>query len=122
MQQHLVNWVEIPVVDLARAQKFYEQVFEFEMQRMQMDGEQYAVFPVEDRFNCGALVQGPKRKVCADGFALYLDGGPDMGQILARVPAAGGRVTMGKTYTGEMAGYVGGFVDSEGNHIGLQHM
>jgi predicted enzyme related to lactoylglutathione lyase len=45
-----------------------------------------------------------------------------MSVVLSRVPAAGGQVIMEKTYTGEVAGYVGMFQDSEGNRIGLQHM
>jgi len=42
--------------------------------------------------------------------------------ILSRVNEAGGKVIMEKTYTGENAGYLGMFLDSEGNRIGLQHL
>jgi predicted enzyme related to lactoylglutathione lyase len=45
-----------------------------------------------------------------------------MDNILKHVEKAGGEVIMPKTNTGMEAGFVGMFIDSEGNKIGLQHM
>jgi predicted enzyme related to lactoylglutathione lyase len=122
MLQRLFIWVEIPVVNLQRAKTFYEQIFQCEMQVVPMDDSEYAFFPVREQFNGGALVQGPNHKPSTEGLTVYLDGSPDLATILLRVHEAGGQVIMEKTYAGNNAGYLGMFIDSEGNRIGLQHL
>ncbi|UUZ80408.1 VOC family protein [Paenibacillus sp. P26] len=122
MLQRLFIWVEIPAVNLKRAKTFYEQIFQCEMQVVPMDDSEYAFFPVQEQFNGGALVQGPNHKPSAEGLTVYLDGSPDLAIILSRVHEAGGQVMMEKTYAGKNAGYLGMFIDSEGNRIGLQHL
>lgn len=122
MLERMFIWVEIPVVDMKRAKTFYEHILQCEMQEMLMGDSEYAFFPVQEQFNGGALVKGPNHKPSTEGVTVYLYGGPDMDAILSRVQQAGGLVIMGKTYTGEAAGYVGMFTDSEGNRIGLQHL
>jgi uncharacterized protein len=120
--KHLINWIEIPALDIDRAVKFYNDAFGgIAFHKMEMGGSQYALFPTEDRFNSGAIVQGEFHKPSADGVVIYLDGGNDLSTILARIPKAGGLVIMEKTYLGPEAGYAGMFIDSEGNKIGLQH-
>ena len=121
--KHLINWVEIPATDLPRARTFYNTILGgIEFQEMEMNGTKYALFPSEDKFNSGALVQGEYYKPSSDGITIYLDGGKDMNTILAHVEKAGGEIIMPKTYTGKEAGYVGMLIDSEGNKIGLQHI
>lgn len=121
--KHLINWVEIPATDIDRAKKFYGAIMGgVHFHDMEMNGAMYALFPSDDRFNTGALVQGEFYKPSSDGITVYLDGGNDMDNILKHVEEAGGEIIMPKTFTGKEAGYVGMFVDSEGNRIGLQHM
>ncbi|KQX51292.1 VOC family protein [Paenibacillus sp. Root444D2] len=122
MLQRLFIWVEIPVSNMERAKTFYERVFRVDMQSMPMGDDEYAFFPVQEQYNGGALVKGPHRKPSVDGITIYLDGSPDLATILSRVPEAGGQVVMEKTYAGNNAGYLGMFLDSEGNRIGLQHL
>ena len=122
MLQRLFIWVEIPVSNMERAKTFYERIFRVEMQSIPMGDSEYAFFPVREQPNGGALVKGPHRKPSTDGITVYLDGRPDLATILATVPEAGGQVLMEKTYAGEHAGYLGMFIDSEGNRIGLQHL
>jgi len=122
MLQRLFIWVEIPVSNMERAKAFYERILKIEMQSMPMGEDEYAFFPVQEEDNGGALVRGPHHKPSADGVTIYLDGRPDLATILSRVSEAGGQVMMEKTYLGDHAGYVGKFIDSEGNRIGLQHM
>jgi predicted enzyme related to lactoylglutathione lyase len=119
---HLVNWVELPVRDMERACRFSTRILGAELPRMELGGSQYALFPTEDRFNAGALVQGPDRVPAAGGTLIYLDGGPDLSVILERVTKAGGKQVMEKTWLSREAGFAGLFVDTEGNRIGLQHM
>ena len=121
--EHLINWVEIPVTDIERAKQFYSSVLGGIIFRdMDAGDTRYALFPASDRFNCGALVQGPYYTPSRDGIGIYLDGGKDMSTILEQVVPAGGQVLMPKTHTGMEAGYIGMFLDTEGNKIGLQHM
>jgi uncharacterized protein len=121
--KHLLNWVEIPTTDIKRAKKFYSTILGgIEFHDMEHAGTKYALFPTEDRHNAGALVQGKYHRPSPDGVVIYLDGGKDMDNILKHVEKAGGEVIMPKTNTGMEAGFVGMFVDSEGNKVGLQHM
>jgi uncharacterized protein len=121
--KHLVNWIEIPVADLKRAQSFYNSILGgVQFTELDMGESQYALFPSQDRFNCGTLVKSPNHMPSTDGITVYLDGGNDMNHILDHVGAAGGQVLMPKTFFGEDAGYVGLFLDTEGNKIGLQHL
>jgi len=118
--KHLSNWVEIPVKDIVRAKAFYETLLGEKLQDMELGPVQYALFPVEDRFNCGALAKGEGYEPGAQGVTVYLDGGEDLEVRLSRVKKAGGTVIMPKTYLGKEAGHIGLFLDSEGNRIGLQ--
>ena len=121
--KHLINWVEIPASDLDRAKQFYNTILGgIQFQDMEMHETNYALFPSEDSFNTGALVKGEYYKPSSDGITVYLDGGKDMDNILKHVEKAGGEIIMPKTFTGKEAGYVGMFIDSEGNKIGLQHL
>jgi len=120
--KHLINWVEIPVTDMNRACRFCGDILVVELQRMELGGSLYALFPTEDRFNAGALVKDTHRAPRKDGTLIYLDGSPDLSEILAKVLKAGGQVIMEKTWLSKEAGYAGLFVDSEGNSVGLQHM
>ena len=76
--KHLSNWVEIPVTDMARATAFYEKVLQEMLQPMELGPVQYALFPAEDRFNCGALAQGEGYEPGPGGVTVYLDGGEDL--------------------------------------------
>lgn len=122
MRERLFIWVEIPVSDMGRAKAFYERILAMEMQSMSMGDEEYAFFPVRQEQNGGLLVKGPRHTPSTNGVTVYIDGYPDLNIILSRVSEAGGQVIMEKTYLGDHAGYVGMFVDSEGNRIGLQHL
>src|SRR5688500_4241211 len=102
--KHLINWVEVPATDLSRAKTFYSTILNgISFQDMEMEGALYALFPTEDQFNAGALVQSPYHKPSSDGILVYFDGGDDMDTILSRVEEAGGEIIMPKTFTGKEA-------------------
>lgn len=120
--EHLTNWVEIPVKDMKRAVKFYSTILGgVALNEMELGPVKYALFPSADKYNCGALAQGEYYAPSADGVVIYLDGGKDLNQILSRVVSAGGKVVMEKTFLADEAGYIGMFLDTEGNKIGLQN-
>lgn len=120
--KHLINWLEIPVSDMGRAKKFYQSILQVELTEKDLGNNKYALFPTEDRYNCGALAQGEFYTPSATGVTIYLDGGNDLNQILSRVTDAGGQVILEKTFLAPEAGYIGLFIDSEGNRIGLQNI
>jgi hypothetical protein len=120
--KHLINWVEIPVSDMGRASKFYGKVLGVPLTEMSQGCNQYALFPSEDRFNCGALAKGEGYVPSPNGATIYLDGGSDLDAILSKVKGAGGTVALPKTFLSKEAGWIGLFLDSEGNRIGVQHM
>jgi uncharacterized protein len=114
----LVNWIEIPVVDQARAKRFYAAVLNVDFYDMPLGTSKYSIFPSQD----GALVAGEGYKPSQTGTLIYLNGGDDLGVPLGRVADAGGKVLLPKTFLSKEAGYAGIFLDTEGNRIGLHSM
>jgi len=118
--EHMINWFEIPVSDLQRARTFYETIFDFEMEPMDFPELKMMVFPVAAGNISGALCYNTEfYKPSADGPLLYLNGGDDLAHILKRVEEAGGKIAMAKTQISPEIGYMGIFIDSEGNRIAL---
>jgi predicted enzyme related to lactoylglutathione lyase len=121
--QHAISWFEIPSQDLARATKFYETLFGVQLIPMDMDNIQMRMFPIDDPMNGvgGAIVHSDGFHVPSktDGPLIYLNGNPDVQQILDKVEGAGGSVLVPKTEISPEYGYMGVFIDTEGNRIGL---
>jgi len=119
--ENALNWFEIAVSDLSRAKKFYETVFDIEMQQMDMNGMLMAFFPTENMSTNvgGGLVQHEMYKPSADGAVIYLNGNPDLAFALGRVEGAGGKVVMPKTLINDEIGYMAFFLDTEGNKVAL---
>lgn len=121
MQQHSVNWVEIPVADFDRAKKFYSAIYDFEMPEMMM-GPNRMGFLLFDQQGGGigaAIVKGESYVTSKDGMKVYLNAGQDLNNMLSRVDEAGGKVIMEKFLIAPELGYVGGFEDTEGNVLWL---
>ena len=117
-----INWFEIPVTDMDRAVKFYSTVLGKPMEAMDMGGMPYAFLPMEGQEGVGgALAAGDGFVPSTEGTIVYLNGGEDLAPMLNRVEGAGGQVAMPKTGIGEN-GFIGMFVDTEGNKVGLHSM
>lgn len=116
-------WFELPATDLDRAESFYRTVLGHPMRRETCpnSGLQMSVFIPEGAEVMGALVKGEMFQPSDSGTLVYLNGGADLAEPLARVEAAGGRVVMPKTSIAPH-GYVAIFIDSEGNRVGLHSM
>lgn len=123
--KNAISWFEIPAVDLNRAQKFYETIFEIEMIPLDMPQLQMRLFPVEHPMNIGGAIcsSGDFYKPSAEsGPLVYLNGNPDLQFILDKVPSAGGKIVIPKTQISPEHGYMAVFLDSEGNRIALHSM
>ena len=121
--QHAISWFEIPATDLSRAQKFYETIFQFQMEPMDLDNIKMRMFPIEDMMTGvgGAICDsgGFHKPSATDGPLIYLNGNPDVQLILDRIEAAGGKIMVPKTQISPEIGYMAVFMDTEGNRVAL---
>ncbi|RZL91665.1 MAG: VOC family protein [Variovorax sp.] len=118
--KNVVNWFEIPVADIDRAQAFYEKVFAFRLRREEMGGGALAVFPYDEPATGGCLQSGANRTAAAGaGIRVYLDCSPSLDAVLGRIESAGGSIVSPRfTLPGDM-GVIAHMRDSEGNEVGL---
>lgn len=120
---HAISWFEIPTTDINRAQKFYETIFGISMIAMDLPNIKMRMFPLDDMQNGigGALVDsgGFHKPSLTDGPLVYLNGNPDLQNILDKVIAAGGKIMVAKTEISPEYGNMAVFIDTEGNRIAL---
>lgn len=114
-----LNWFEIPMTDAARAKKFYEAIFEIEMQTVEMMGMTMHMFPCEQPKSSGGLVKSEMHVPSQTGAIIYLNANPDLQLVLDRIEKQGAQITMPKTFIDADTGYMAFFIDSEGNIMGL---
>ena len=123
VNHNVAGWFEIPVTDMGRAIRFYEAVFGFVLSRNKLGPLEMAWFPgVRDSIGAGgSLVYQPVNyKPSADGTLIYFTAfSGDVTVELSRVEPAGGKVLMPKTLISEGIGYMGLFLDTEGNRIAV---
>lgn len=117
--KNMLNWFEIPVTDINRAQKFYETIFACTMQAMDFGGLKMAMFPMDEGKVSGALCEGADYKPSMDGAVIYLNANPNLADVEARIEAAGGKVILPKRQISPDYGYMALFTDSEGNRVAL---
>lgn len=120
--KNAVSWFEIPATDLARAQKFYEAIFDISMIAMDFPNIRMRLFPLEDQMGVGGAVcdsRGFHKPSATDGPLIYLNANPDVQNILDKVEAAGGNILVPKTEISPEHGYMAVILDTEGNRIAL---
>lgn len=117
-----INWFEIPVMDFARAKKFYETILGEPITEMPHPQFKYGMLPADmEKGVGGGLVQGDGYKPSADGSLIYLNGGDDLSVALSKIEKAGGRIVLPKTSIGPN-GFMAHFIDTEGNKMALHSM
>ncbi|HEY0837565.1 MAG TPA: VOC family protein [Azospirillum sp.] len=115
-------WFEIPATDHDRAVRFYETMLAVTLkpESCPTSGIRMGVFPYAGgEAVSGCVVSGAGYEPNPNGTIVYLNGGADLSEPLARVEAAGGRIAVPKTLITEEIGYFAHVIDSEGNRIGL---
>jgi hypothetical protein len=121
--QNAISWFEIPTTDINRAQKFYEAIFGITMMPMDLPNIKMRMFPLDDMMTQvgGALVysDGFHKASATDGPLIYLNANPDVQHVLDKVVAAGGHILVPKTEISPEYGFMGVFIDTEGNRIAL---
>lgn len=123
INHNVVGWFEIPVTDMERAIAFYETVFEVKLTRMQAGPEDMAFFPwVENSMGAGgSLIHYPDFYTPSrDGVVVYFTAwSGDASVELSRVEPSGGKVLQEKKQISPEHGYMGLFLDTEGNRIAV---
>lgn len=118
---HAIDWFEIPVTDLERAQTFYERVLGAPLRREPMGpAKTLAVFTHDEHGVGGCLMAGDGTPTpSTQGTLIYLNATPSLDAALERVAAAGGRITTPKVQLPGDMGCFAHVADTEGNRIGL---
>ena len=121
--KNAISWFEIPTTDLDRAQKFYETIFATSLIPLDLQNLRMRMFPIENQASGigGALCHNKDfyKPSSTDGPLIYLNGNPDVQNVLDRVEAAGGKIMVPKTQISPEYGYMAVIIDSEGNRIAL---
>ena len=121
--QNAITWFEIPVADIDRAQAFYETVLARKLRREDFGSETLAIFPHDKPGTGGALQAGANGSARAGtGIRIYLDCGPGIDAVLARIEAAGGQIASPKAALPPGMGFIAHLRDTEGNEVGLHSL
>ena len=119
MKQNMVVWFEIAVSNMARAKKFYETVFEIEIQVVDFNGIVMGFPNAGEAIGAtGSLIQQESYMPSKEGTLVYF-ASEDVQNELDRIEAAGGKIYQEKTMISEEHGYMGVFIDTEGNRVAL---
>ena len=115
-----LNWFEIPVRDMTRAQAFYEALFQAPLRRERLGAYDLAVFPHEAGQVGGWLIHGGETPPPANvGTVVYLAARPSVDEALARAQQAGGQVAAPRVALPGERGCIAQVFDPEGNRVGL---
>ena len=120
--KNAISWFEIPATDLDRAQKFYETIFDTTLAAMDFPNIRMRLFQLRDNTGVGGAVVdsgGFHKPSLSEGPLIYLNGDPDLQNVLEKVESAGGKIVVPKTAISPEYGFIGIFIDTEGNRIGL---
>ena len=119
MHRDAITWFEIPAQDIERATRFYEGLLGTTLRREAMLGSQLAVFPAGDDRVASCLQSGDGVPAPGSSTVVYLDAGPSLDGVLARVHGLGGKLLTPKTALPPGMGFFAHIEDSEGNRVGL---
>jgi predicted enzyme related to lactoylglutathione lyase len=116
----VISWFEIPAHDLDRATRFYEAALDMSLQRQVVGGVPMSLFGHAEADTGGCIVfNPPESKPHADGVLVYLNATPSVTAALDRIQKAGGKKLGPAVELPNNYGYIGHFLDSEGNRVGL---
>ena len=115
-----ISWFEIPVTDINRAVKFYNQLFDTNISIQDLGQLKMGVLPTKTIG--GALVEHSEwyKPSSTQGALIHLYAGNNLSIILDKVEEAGGKILIPKRQISEILGYMAVILDSEGNRIALR--
>ena len=121
----MVGWFEIPVNDMDRAVRFYNDVFQINIAVHPMGDLIMGWFPFaenpEAKGASGSLVYHKELyKPSKEGTLIYFTSRTgDINDELSRIEKAGGKILKPKTQISPDLGYMALFLDTEGNRVAL---
>ncbi len=116
-----IVWVDIPVLDLDRAVRFYSAVLGAEVQKQEHPGRTVAVLPDADSGVSGCLFTKDDETPSDRGMLVYLNAQGRLDEAIAAVESSGGKVLKPKHQIGPY-GVRAVVLDSEGNRVALHSM
>ena len=118
-EKNRVVWMDIPVADLERAQKFYAAVLAIPVQRQEFGDFVFCVLDHQDG-NGGCLVLNAD-EVSDKGVLIYLNVDGRLRDAISKVEPHGGSIIAPAHSIGPH-GYRAVIKDSEGNRVALHSM
>ena len=121
MEHNMVGWFEIPVNEMDRAKKFYEEVFRISISVHDLGDITMGWFPgVQGKPGSpGSLVKHEMYTPSNSKGPLLYFSCKDLTNEMSRIIEAGGKILQDKTAIGEGNGYMSLFLDSEGNRMAM---
>ncbi|WP_052162374.1 VOC family protein [Aquabacterium sp. NJ1] len=117
---HAVHWFEIPVSNMARSVAFYERLLGVTLRPEVIAGMELAIFPATDPNAVkGCLMAVEKVSPHTDGVLIYLNAGPSLNAVLARLEACGGTLLTPRVVLPGGMGCFAHITDPDGQRIGL---
>jgi predicted enzyme related to lactoylglutathione lyase len=120
MANHIV-WVDIPVLNLERAIRFYSAVIGAQVERQEYPGMAIGSFPHKDGEASGCLYLSDTVKPSADGPLVYLNVHGRIDEAVEAVEPSGGKVLQPVESIGPF-GFRAILLDTEGNRVALHSM
>lgn len=117
----MVGWFEIPVTNIERAKAFYDAVFNIDIRIQDFGGVQMGWFPyAEGKEGASGSLIKHESYVPSDsqGVLIYFSS-QDVDIEINKVESAGGKIVQPKTQISPEVGFMGLFIDSEGNRMAL---
>jgi predicted enzyme related to lactoylglutathione lyase len=116
-----VVWVDIPVLDLDRALKFYSAVLGQELTKTDYGGFSMGFLPGQGGEVSGCLYVADDLKPSDQGITIYLNCQGRLDEAEAAIETNGGKVIQAKHQIGPH-GYRVVMLDTEGNRLALHSM
>jgi predicted enzyme related to lactoylglutathione lyase len=114
-------WVDIPVLKLDRAIRFYSAVIGMQVEKAEYPGMSIGTFPHKDNEVGGCVYLSDTVKPSADGPLVYLNAHGRIDEAIEAVEPSGGKVLQAKESIGPY-GFRAIILDTEGNRIALHSM
>jgi uncharacterized protein len=120
MANHIV-WVDIPVLKLDRAIRFYSAVMGVIVEKQVYPGMTVGSFPHKNGEAAGCLYMSETVKPSADGPLVYLNVHGRIDEAIEAVEPSGGKILQPKESIGPF-GFRAVILDTEGNRVALHSM
>jgi predicted enzyme related to lactoylglutathione lyase len=116
-----IVWVDIPVLNLDRAIRFYSAILAAEVKKQEYPGMAIGLLPMAVHETSGCLFVKAEEKPSATGPLVYFNAQGRLDEAIAAAEANGGKVLLPKHPIGPH-GFRAVLLDSEGNRVALHSM